>query len=256
MDILTFMQCNIQSINKNKDELQRLLLEKNYAAVFLSETWTQVDLENSNKYTISKYQQFLQSRADNYGGCAIYLRTDLAYLNISIPQLSNFTQAIAVKLACLDLILVSLYIAPQITLQLLDSDLEILFNSLKSYDRILIAEDFNAHHSIWGNDFDDRKGEIVLNYINSNNIVLLNDQSKTFIPLQVNRRQTSIDLTLCSPSIFHKATWNTLDFGIGSHHLLIETTFTSNQPISNQKFIYNQKQIETEVSRTTSSDFN
>ena len=66
MDVNEFklMQCNIQSLYKHKDELLRMLTLGDYAAAFVSETWTDSGLENTSKYDITGYHKFLKSRHD------------------------------------------------------------------------------------------------------------------------------------------------------------------------------------------------
>lgn len=212
----------------------------NYSAAFVSETWTKAELEHTNKYRIPYYHEFLKSRDDCYGGCALFLKQDLGYSVIDLPSLSEATQAVAIKVCSLDLVLVSIYIAPSITVQDLDDDLSKIFNTIKHYKQIIIGGDFNAHHYAWGNEFHDRKGVAVMNMINDNNVILINDNSKTFIPIQMNRKSTAIDLTLCSPSILSNLAWETLDYGIGSHHVLIKITYSTTIS-TQQKWVYNYK---------------
>lgn len=246
MDNFRFLQCNIQSVSKNKDELQRVLTVGNYSAVLLSETWTSPSLEQTSKYNISRYHKFVDSRVDGYGGSAIYLKQEFGYKTVRMPVLSDATQAVAVHLCTLDMIIVAIYIAPSISKTNLESDLTKIFDLIKNYSRVLIGGDFNSHHHAWGNDFTDAKGSIVMDLINDSNLILLNDNSKTFIPIQLNRKSTAIDLTLCTPNLFSNFEFKTLDFGIGSHHLLIELTFNYNT-IDNRKFVYNHKKITDQI---------
>lgn len=241
-----FMQCNIQSLSKNKDELQRVLTVGDYSAAFLSETWSNESLEQTSKYDISRYNKFLKSRLDGYGGCAIYLKQDIGYTIIDIPALSNATQAVAIKVYSLDVILIALYIAPSILKSELESDLSKIFSLVTRNCRTIIAGDFNAHHHTWGNDFTDTKGSVVMDLINDSNLILLNDNSKTFIPIQVNRKSTAIDLTLCTPNLFSDLEWKTLTYGIGSHHLIIETNYNHNK-VESSKIIFNHKKINEEI---------
>lgn len=252
---LNFVQCNIQSVTKNKDELHRTLIDKNYAAAFLSETWTQTSQESGSKYNIAGYNKFINSRYDNYGGSAIYLRKDLAYIELDPPLVSDFTQIVIVKLVCLDLVMVSIYISPQISNNNLDTDLKSIFQNLTNFSKVIVAGDFNAHSTIWGNDFQDSKGEIVLDNINGSNLILLNDQSKTFIPIQNNRNPTAIDLTLATANIYNFLHWKTTDNSIGSHHLLIEFTFDNNTQIIQPKFVYNHKKIRAKLAEVLPEDF-
>lgn len=240
------LQCNIQSLAKNKEELERVLKDGNYSAAFISETWTHLDLEETSKYNISQYHRFLKSRADNYGGCAIFLKENLGYSIITLPPTNDSIQTVAVKVYTLNLVLVAVYISPSATKTEIEIDLENLFQCLRQFNKVIIAGDFNAHHVTWGNDNNDLKGVTIMNLVNDHNVILLNDGSKTFVPIQINKKPSSIDLTICTPNLVTDSTWKTLDSSIGSHHLLIEIEVQTRLP-EKPKYCYNYKKIRQEV---------
>lgn len=240
------LQCNIQSLSKHKDELNRILITDNYSAAFVSETWTNQTFEHTSKYNIYRYHKFLHSRNDHYGGSAIFLHQDFSYSNINLPSVSELTQVIAIRVVSLDIVLVSIYIAPSITKPNLIADLKNIFSALRSHKKVILGGDFNAHHQEWGNDNNDAKGQIVMNLINEFNVILLNKKEKTYIPVQLNKTSTAIDLTLCSPTIFGDCEWKTLDYGIGSHHLLIQIIYSFNS-VEKTQYVYNYKKIKTEL---------
>ncbi|CAF4919851.1 unnamed protein product [Pieris macdunnoughi] len=64
---------------------------------------------------------------------------------------------------------------------------------------LIIAADSNAHHTLWGNANTNTRGEDMLNFILSNNLILANNGSKpTFINA---RSQTIIDLTMVTAGL-------------------------------------------------------
>ncbi|XP_047508580.1 uncharacterized protein LOC125051980 [Pieris napi] len=64
---------------------------------------------------------------------------------------------------------------------------------------LIIAADSNAHHTLWGNASTNTRGEDMLNFILSNNLILANNGSKpTFINA---RSQTIIDLTMVTAGL-------------------------------------------------------
>lgn len=154
---LKIIQCNVQSLHSNKSELQRVLTAADYDVALLSETWTQDALENSIKYRISGYHQLNHSRYDNYGGVAILLKDCFNYFKIQLPTVSDFTQVVALRVATIDIVLVSLYVSPSIPNATFEDDISNIFVSLRSFRRIVIGGDLNAHHSGWGNEITDKR---------------------------------------------------------------------------------------------------
>lgn len=55
---IKIIQCNIQSLRKHKEELQRVLIGEEYSVALLQETWTQELHENSSRYRISGFIAF------------------------------------------------------------------------------------------------------------------------------------------------------------------------------------------------------
>lgn len=248
MDVFKLIQVNIQSLTKNKEEFQRSLLGSDYSAALLSETWTNSDLESTNKYNISRYHRFFNSREDNYGGVGIYLKQDWGYMEIAFPQLNRATQVVGVKIVRLDMAIVSVYVAPSITRQELEEDLTKIFESVKKYNKIIIGGDFNGHHFSWGNDFNDFKGKILMEKVDEYNVLILNDGSKTYFPVELNKKSTAIDVSLCSSAIYNDVVWKTLDYNIGSHHVAIEISYTIQTHLERDKFVFNHKKIKEKIS--------
>lgn len=245
---LKILQCNVQSLSQHKAEIQRALVQGGYEIALLSETWTNEALEQTRKYHISNYHFIAQSRHDNYGGVAIFLQQDLNYRKVHFPSLSDFTQICGVSILSLDLIVISIYISPSIPSDKFGEDINKILDSLRPYSRILLGGDINAHHHLWGNDSCDSKGDTFLDAVNGSGLILLNSGDRTYIPIQLNRRSTSIDVTLCSANLFLDAEWNVLDFSLGSHHMAIETKLAVNLK-KTTRYVYNMKKIGEEMTK-------
>ena len=242
------LQCNVQSVFKNKDEISRVLQQGNCVAAILSETWTALEMEDSKKYNIPKYHRILQSREDGYGGVAIYLRNDLGYLPIQLPTLNKYTQAVAIRVLRLNIIIVSVYFSPSLTASQFEDDVLKILDSVRNERRVIIGGDWNAHHEIWGNPSNDRKGTVLADQIANSDFILLNDGSSTFIPIGVNRQASAIDLTLCSPGLLSELSWKAMDYGIGgSHHIAIEIGLAAED--NRAEYVYNKKRIAEGISR-------
>lgn len=90
---------------------------------------------------------------------------------------------------------------------------------------IIITGDFNAWHSTWGSQLDDRRGEEILEFLCSNLLILMNDGlAPTF---DNDGRQSYIDLTMTNNNAarFIKD-WQVVDTETKSDHFLISFTWS------------------------------
>lgn len=251
---LKIIQCNIQSLDKHKIELQRTLSVYDYDVALLSETWTKLELETTSKYRISNYHHLLHSRPDNYGGAAVFLKNNFAFYTLALPAVSDYTQAVAMKIISTNIVIVSIYVSPSVPNNVFEDDLTRILNCLRQHKKVVIGGDLNAHHYVWGNENTDRRGEILMNLISNENMILLNDGSSTYVPLQMNRNPTAIDITISTASVFPDTSWKVLDFGIGSHHMAIETRIELDKRIKTIKYFYNNKSINQDLNRLDGTD--
>ena len=58
---------------------------------------------------------------------------------------------------------------------------------------IVIAGDWNAHHRLWGSNDNNSRGDLLMAFVSSNNLIILNDGSITY---DNNRTQSHSDLTM------------------------------------------------------------
>ncbi|XP_059223474.1 uncharacterized protein LOC131997121 [Stomoxys calcitrans] len=126
----------------------------------------------------------------------------------------------------------SAYIPPSATFN--KNDLSHMLSLVNSDDHYIICGDFNSHHQIWGNRNIDDKGSMMVEFIEDNDIVLLNDGSKTFFGCA---NPTAIDLTLCNPSLALIATWTAMNETLGSGHCVIRVSLQL-RPKVQQKISY------------------
>ena len=248
MSCFKIFQANVQSLAKNKAEVHRILTANNYTAAFLSETWTNADMEDSNRYRITDFHFVPHSRDDNYGGVGIYLNVDWNYQRITAPTVSHYTQIVMIKVIQYDLVLCAVYVSPSISAVEYNNDIQQLFAALTRYKKVVIGGDFNSHHVTWGDSICDTRGQTLMDEINSSGFLILNDGSRTFVPLQLNRRSTAIDITLCSTELFGNVDWNVLDYGVGGDHLGINIEL-NRVSITHRKFFFDKKKISEEVGK-------
>ena len=126
-------------------------------------------------------------------------------------------QAIVVKVTLHTTItFCNLYIPPSTALHL--RDLTHLESQLPK--PFMIVGDFNSHNYLWGGNKSDAKGKVMETFMTRSNICLFNDDTPTYLH-PATGSFTSIDLTMCSPSLFMDFTWRVEEDLHGSDHFPI-----------------------------------
>lgn len=248
------VQANVQSLKKNKEEILRVLNDINYDIGVFSETWTRPGEEASRAYRISGYHQILAARSDGYGGVGVYVHMKYNYQQIDVSVQSEQIQIIAVNVMKLNIIIVGVYVAPSISANDFETEINSILSQFEKYTRVIIAGDFNCHHYSWGNSYCDRKGTILMDGVNGSNLIVMNDGSKTFIPLDTSKRSTAIDLTICSAALYSQIEWKVLSKSIGrSEHLLIDVNLITSDKNVRPLFV-NHRKIAKEVGSWNRND--
>ncbi|KAK6189067.1 hypothetical protein SNE40_005112 [Patella caerulea] len=160
------------------------------------------------------YHHFANDDGRAHGGVSIFL-------NGNIPQskvaLNSPLQAVAVRVTLhVPITLCSVYLPP--SLHLNPRDLDDLVAQLPL--PFIITGDFNGHHSLWGSPDDNNRGKQIADFININNLCLLNDDSPTYLH-PATASFSSLDLTICSPVLFQDFTWRVNEDLCGSDHFPI-----------------------------------
>ena len=130
--------------------------------------------------------------------------------------------------------LISVYIPPERTSQgdiiLISPYLDKIENAMRHIGgKVLICGDFNSHNPIWGSNQSDQRGKQTLDFIDSNNLHLLNDSdSPTFYTIRDGREfKSNIDITLCSSPLLVKVSdWQLCDGITCSDHKVIAINLT------------------------------
>lgn len=219
----------------------------------LSEVWTNISEENTNKYKISGYHTILKSRYDGYGGAGILLENQHNFVPITMPTFTDKTQAVCLKVLPTKVIIISVYISPSITIGDYKEDTSKLFNFAAQFERVIVGGDFNAHHQAWGDEKCDGKGAVPIHQINNSHMIICNDGSPTFVPLELNKRPTAVDISLASSDLFSTVSWELTDYGIGSHHMAIIISMDTQEQAKPTYYI-NRKQVHKELAALKESD--
>lgn len=244
---LKIMQFNVQSLIKNLDIIRyESIIKIGADLLIICETFTKNEFEKV-EYNISGYHKIIKSRGDGYGGIAIYLKNKFKYRKLDIGYSHNI-ERLAIEIINFNITIVSLYINKNASLNELEINLLEIKNKLQTKQKILIAGDINAKHSAWGNELDERKGEIILEWINNNNWMILNTGQHTHHP--IGQKSSAIDISICTPNIFNEICWKVEDYGIGKcKHNIINMTVEINEIrepkiLDKKKFLNEIKKIQ------------
>ena len=210
MDTTSIIQWNVQGIHQRKDEI--LELSKSFQASIIAAQETFL-WENSN----FKIPNFNCLRKDGHfnvrghGGVALFIRENIPYKEIT---LSTTLTAIAAQITINSTFTIcNIYLPPSRTI-----DRGLLQNLYQQLPQpCLIVGDFNAHSRLWDSTRQnpDQRGSIIENFINSKNLILLNNGDPTRIQ---GPHESAIDLSICSPRLSTEINWSVLNSPQGSDH--------------------------------------
>ena len=208
------LQWNIRGLIRNYTPgLQPLINTLNPTIISLQETKLANNNFKINNYTA--YNHINKNTLIAAGGTSLFIKNHIPQKEITI---NSKLQCIAVKISTFRPITIcSIYIPPTENFNLKQlKDIEIQLP--KPY---IILGDFNAHSPLWEQENkNDIKGKIIEDLITQTNTILLNDKSPTYIS-PATLKTSSIDLTLCSPTLAPFLTWYTQE----------DTSFSDHYPI-------------------------
>ena len=213
------VQWNCRGLRANIDEVH-ILIQNFLPDIFSFQETLLNDTNpiNFRKYTLLTSNPVIRDgRA--HGGAALMINNNIPHSQI--PITTNL-QAVAARVSLFQTVSVcSLYLPPSLPIDL--KTLDDLLAQLPA--PILLMGDFNAHSTLWGCRAVDGKGKQIEDFIANNNLCLLNTKCITYIHPAAGS-QTSIDLTICDPSLMLDFRWSVHDDLCGSDHfpLIIENS--------------------------------
>ena len=187
-------------------------------------------------YRISGYTLYTKNRYDDEergGGAALFISNNILHHQIYINNVNPDIEYVAAKinLAQLEFVIVSLYLRPQTNF---NNDITDLFNNVPR--PCIILGDMNAHSPTWGCALQDNRGRHIENLLHQNNLVFLNDQTHTYLPANVRNRSSAVDLSLVSPRLSTKFSWQVQCDTYFSDHYPIHIKFETD-PGANDFFL-------------------
>ena len=219
------MQWNIRGLRANyASGLQPLIHTHNPQIICLQET------KLSNTYDINKYKSYHHINNNNLiaaGGSSIFVRSNL--LQRHIP-LTTDLQAVAVRITSHQPVTIcSIYLPPGVIPTL--KQLTDLQDQLPK--PLLIVGDFNAHSPLWcSGDTTDRRGKLIEDLLTKSDTFLLNNEDSPTYQNPKDLKLSSLDLSLCTPSLAPSLNWSALEDTHGSDHfpILLESNIPTKSP--------------------------
>jgi endonuclease/exonuclease/phosphatase family metal-dependent hydrolase len=204
--------------------LELLLKSFSPAALCLQETLQGDNNVLKLRYYTNFYKNSTKANGTPGGGVAILVKNTIPHSEL---KLTTNLQATAVRITLhRTLTLCSLYLPPSVPFDLLS--LCGLVNELPP--PFLLMGDFNAHNPLWGGNQLDNKGKIVEDLISTKNLVILNTNTPTYMHPATGTK-TSIDLTICHPSIALDFSWSVHNYLCSSDHFPLIVTCDKPLPV-------------------------
>ena len=214
---MLILQWNLCGYRARYADLKKLITDTMPACICLQETM----LGLTSPRPPAGYSLIKDSNPNSTPGHGLAALIDSRY-PFNVINLNTDLQAIAFQIHIDRLITVcNLYASP--TSRLEQQSVEELTSQLP--EPYILLGDFNAKHEFWGEERSDARGRMIASWLTESEISLLNTGTCTHFHTQ-NNSTHAVDLTLCSPSLYPRLLWNTMDDLYGSDHfpILIDTT--------------------------------
>lgn len=207
---LSVLQWNCCGFQTRLPFTQKLVSDYNPDVICIQET----NLKENQNASLRRYTSHCQNRT-NYnrasGGVAILTRNSITSNPV---QITSPFEAIAIKLLIpTEITICNIYLPDSQNLNL--SELTNLINQLPS--PFLLLGDFNARNILWGSNYTDTRGRVIESLLLTTDIVLLNTGESTHFSA-ASGSFSSIDLSLCSPSLVPSLDWQVIPDLYDSDH--------------------------------------
>lgn len=213
--IMNILQYNIQSLRKNKNNLEFYINKWNINICILSEIFN-FD-ENESASFIPNFNIIVRKRQDNYGGVAIALKKDIKFKKINLNTPLDIIICETTNLST-NFTIVSVYFPHSVKGNEIKNELFKLLTFLNGKSNVIIAGDFNARNKDFGDSFTTVRGKAVKTIFDDSIFRCINTGKKTFKKSLTDNSQGSV-LDLTFTNIASDISWEATNTTIGgSHH--------------------------------------
>lgn len=233
--MVKILQYNCQGLLYNKDRITYHLINNNVDIAIFAEIFR---WDNSNK--ITNYNIASKARSDGFGGVAIVLKKSINFRKV---KYQTNQEIIIIETTNLkpNLKIAAVYFPPnRIRQSTFDAEVKKLFNFFENEDNVLIAGDFNARNSHYGDSATLPRGIKLKNLVYTSQFRVLKDGTPTFNRFHDHSKHYSVlDITLTNTT--HNWIWTPSNIYLsGSHHKPIEIEINDAQ-IEEREFICSKK---------------
>lgn len=224
---MRIIQWNVRGYFARLPYLQQLLDEQQPDILCFQETWLKPN-KNIRLRNFQNPPSRLDRTGRDGGGVSIHVRSTIPYMDHCI--ITNL-EATASKVYLPDktIIIISLYIPPDYSNSNLLAELNKLIPQLPA--TFIITADANAHHTSWGSEVSDNRGNLIDQWVTDNNLIILNNSEPTYI--HSNGSFSHIDLSICSSDLATSLNWNVTAHTHNSDHFPIIIDSNIQNPIIN-----------------------
>lgn len=242
---INILQSNLNSLIKNKDEAARIMIAKQITIGCFMETW--LNDKNTSKAKISNYNIVHNNREDGYGGTAIYIKKGIKFKTIQANINNSHIQTTEIHIIQPQMTIITAYAAPCTPIQTFKNHISDILKNSQHQTKTFIAADWNCHHTMWGNAYNDNKGTYLVEEIEQTNLCILHNNESTYIPTDSNKQKTAIDLTIVSEDIMTKSHREVLDHHMGATNHKTIITFIEASTVNRPRTFINKKQLMADV---------
>ncbi|XP_048775373.2 uncharacterized protein LOC125679964 [Ostrea edulis] len=222
MDGFSVLQWNARGLRTNIGQLKQLIQERYPSVICVQETWLQTHHKSPS---VPGYDTIRQDRPHRQGGGLItFISNTIAYHKVQINYDLGPVEVVGtqIKLNTGFINILNIYIPPQDT-----QHLQAAFARLSQTfpTNTIYLGDFNIHHPVLGANKKDKAGEDVIQWVDDQNLVILNDGSPTGIDPNTGNT-TALDVTIVPHTISATSDWIVIQDPCGSDHLPIISNFS------------------------------
>jgi hypothetical protein len=188
--------------------------------------------DNANFKNYSIYNYILNNPDRAAWGASVLVSNKVPHSQIT---LNTPLQAVAIRVTLHKTVTVcSVYLPPNVNVE--SGVLDKLIDQLPV--PFVLLGDLNGHNPLWGSSNTNNRGKCIEDCLIKNNLCLLNDKSHTYLH-PATGTFSSLDLSICSPSLYLDYQLSVHDDLCGSDHFptILTNDWTSDsEPISRWKF--------------------
>ena len=221
---LTIFQWNANGILPRLAELKNFITTSKFQPDILCIQETH--LKKTKRLILPNYNVERRDRpgTTRKGGVATLIRKNINYTVLN--NVDNIEElSIKIRLQNQQIIISNIYNPPGNKLD------QTTYHTIASQANLVLLGDFNAHLPLFGGTDTNAEGRVLEEVIEKNDLVVLNDQSGTY--LKKDGSTSALDITICSKSLGLKCSWTVHQDTMGSDHFPIISTINESTESEN-----------------------